>query len=310
MWRLVSVWLAVVVAGCGSVNSDAPDGGGPGEADADPNAPDADPSAPDAAPPDAMPPCNWTAPVIVASVNSTSFEGMATESPDGLALYFTKTISLGTNSDLYVATRSGAGMPFGAPSAVSGFDTPGVFEDAAELSATGLEIFFRRTIAEDPMSGIWTATRPTAAGSFGAAQSLGVDGYSPAISADGLTLYYVSITEGKVKAMSRASIGGLWGPPHDVLTTPYRTIDVSGDELRILLSDGPNNFDSVPVAIATRTRKDDPFGAAVPIDVLTVPGDTSNSKNASWSADERTMYLEMQLPAGQGGTDIYFSTCE
>lgn len=160
------------------------------------------------------------------------------------------------------------------------------------------------------MSGIWTATRGSPVSGFGPPQSLGLDGYSPSISGDGLTLYFVSLTEPKVKAMTRPSIGGLWGPPQDVYTTNYTQIDISGDELHLLLSDGPYMFLDAPVAIAHRASKTSPFGAPEPIDVFEVVGDGSLTKSASWSADERRIYVEMELPTGQGATDIYVSTCE
>jgi hypothetical protein len=291
----------------GGADADA----GADDRDAGSNESDADPGGGADASVDARPPCNnWSAPVIVASVNSQGFEGQATESPDRLSLYFTRTITPGQDSDMFVATRTSPDEAFGAPSVVPGFDTDSVFEDAAELSPSGLELFFRRTAAGGSGSAIFVASRPTVEDEFGEPQSLGVDGFEPSISGDGLTLYFASLTGGKVRAMSRNAIGGVWGPPRDVMDTPYNGIDVSGDQLRILLSDGPGNFEGPPVAIAERTSKDDPFGEPVPINALTVPDDDALSKSASWADGERTIYLGMDLPTGQGATDIYFSTCD
>jgi hypothetical protein len=291
-------------------DGDAGDSGGADE-DAGSNESDADPDGEDAATVDASPPCNnWSAPVIVSSVNSTTFEGQASESPDRLSLYFTKTIVVAEDSDMLVATRSSPDEAFGTPSAVPGFDTDAVFEDAPELSPSGLELFFRRT-AGGSGSAIFVATRETVDDNFGAPQSLGVDGFDPSISGDGLTLYFASLTGDTIRAMSRNAIGGVWGPPRDVMDTPYTGVDISGDELRILLSAGPANFDGgPPVVIAERASKDDSFGEPAPINALTLPDDEALSKAAAWADGERTIYLAMDLPTGQGATDIYFSTCE
>jgi hypothetical protein len=44
--------------------------------------------------------------------------------------------------------------------------------------------------------------------------------------------------------------------------------------------------------------------------VVSVPDDEASSKAASWADGERTIYFAMDLPTGEGATDIYFSTCE
>jgi hypothetical protein len=258
---------------------------------------------------DAAPSCTWTTPLIVLNVNSATFETGPTESPDGLALFFTRILNFKNNSDIFVATRSARTSSFGTPSPLSGFDTPLLFEGDPELSTSGLELFYYRAVPEYPGE-IWTATRGTPSSGFGAPQSLGVNGIDPNISGDGLTLYFVDPAEGKVKAMTRAGIGGLWGPPQDVLATPYGSIDVSADELRLLLSDGPVGFSGAPVAIAQRPDKLSPFGTPVPLAAFNVVGDMGYEKEGSWSADERGIYVLMRLPGGEGVTDIYVSTCE
>jgi hypothetical protein len=293
-------------------DADAGDpGGGADDRDAGANESDADPGGEDAGSVDAAPPCdNWAAPVIVASVNSKGFDGQATESPDRLSLYLTKTIIPGEDSDMVVATRSSPEAAFGTPSVVPGFDTDFVFEDAAELSSSGLELFFRRTAADGSESAISVATRASVDDDFGEPQSLGVDGFDPSISGDGLTLYFASLTGDTVQAISRNAIGGVWGPPRDVMDTPYHGVDISGDELRILLSDGPGSFEEPPVAIAVRASKADAFGKPVPINALAVPDDEALSKAASWADGERTIYFAMELSTGEGASDVYFSTCE
>ena len=148
-------------------------------------------------------------------------------------------------------------------------------------------------------------------GNFDPPQSLGIDGFSPTISGDGLTLYYTTTSAPRIlRSISRDSIGGLWNPPEDVMPTEYLHVEVSGDELRLLLSDGPNGgFPLPPVAVATRTAKRTSFGSPVPIDSFTLAGDTAFGKSAHWDAAERVIYATYNLPSGQGGTDLYISAC-
>jgi hypothetical protein len=280
--------------------------------DAASNENDAGPGSGDAAAADAMPPCtSWSAPVIVAGVNSTGMDGWASESPDRLSLYFTRDTDRSPDRDIFVARRNSPGEAFSSPSLVPELDEVFVFNDSPELSASGLELFFRRDGTSSTQGAIFVATRETVDDGFGEPQSLGVDGLEPSISGDGLTLYFVPEAGGRLMAMSRNAIGGVWGPPREVMATTYNEIDVSADELRILLSEGPDVSEGQPpVAIAERASKDDAFGEPVPIDALALPDDESPLKSASWADDERAIYLTMNLPTGQGSLDIYFSTCE
>jgi hypothetical protein len=201
--------------------------------------------------------------------------------------------------------------PFGTATRLPVVNSVDVFDDDPELCATGLELFFRRSVPEDPMSGVWTATRPTVDDNFAPPQSLGIDGYSPTISGDGLTLYYVTTTAPMmVKSVSRTSIGGLWGSPIDVVATNYHAIDISADELRLLMSDGPNAFPDPPVVFVERESKLLPFGSPRPLDELSIAGDEGSSKGGSWNRNDTVIYLALDLPTGQGGTDVYVSSCE
>lgn len=95
-----------------------------------------DGGATDASLADASPPCVWSAPLLVLNINSMTYDAMATESHDGLALFFVRVISFEDN-DIYMATRSTTTSPFMSPSVVSGFDTPFVYEDAPKSPGQG-----------------------------------------------------------------------------------------------------------------------------------------------------------------------------
>lgn len=259
---------------------------------------------------DAPRPCTWGAPTILLNVNSSLIDAMPDVSDDGLTLYFTRLISE-RDSDIYVATRLVNSQPFGTPERLTELDDVNVFEDAPNISKTGTEIFYRKSVLESPGSSIWTASRGSAAAKFTNAQSLGVDGYEPSITGDGLTLYYMAIEAPTVRKLTRPSIGAPWSAPADVMPSMgYGGLDISADGLKLVLSDGPARFLLPPVQVAERATTSAAFGALAPIPSLNVTGDTSTGKAASFNADATQIYMEMILPTGNGGPDIYVASCQ
>jgi hypothetical protein len=309
--------IALLAAACGEVKSPSdgdamtrPDAD-PAAPDADPSAPDADPGAPDATPPpDALPPCTWRAGIIVPNANSATYEGGATVSASGKTLLYNRLIALESDSDIFIAKRDSLGSPFRTGIRLPNVNTVNVFDDAPELSDSGLEVFFTRTVPETANYQLWTARRETEDGDFGAPGQVGVNGFSSSLSGDGLSLYYVDPTTRFVRRIKRERIGGPWGEPRDVMATIYRGIDISANELSILLSDGPVRFDQPPLAVATRNTPDEPFGPAKPIEGVVLPGDQALTKQAAWRSGEREMFLEMHVAGGVGNTDIYSAVCD
>ena len=105
----------------------------------------------------------------VIGLNDSTFDDLDPFiTADGTTLYFDSARS-GVALDLYVAVRQG-GNPFGAPLALTNLDT-NVVDGHPVLSHDGLTIYWSSTRTDGGAVGltdIWTATRPSTAGAFGA----------------------------------------------------------------------------------------------------------------------------------------------
>jgi hypothetical protein len=150
-------------------------------------------------------------------------------SHDGIALYFSSERPGGFgSSDLWVTRRESVEAPWGPPENLG----PGVNTEAFEAfptpSADGRTLYFSRSSAWDsPDSNLWVATRNSEAGPWRAPERLPepVRGpradFAPAISWDGLTLYFASDRPGNIGLVDlwithRESAEAPWGPPENL----------------------------------------------------------------------------------------------
>jgi Tol biopolymer transport system component len=157
-------------------------------------------------------------------------------SRDGRSLYFASERPGGFgSSDLYVARRASPGHPWEPPENLGPGINTGVFEAFPTPSADGNALYFNRSTAWDsPDSDIWVTTRANEDEPWGAPERLpepvrgpGAD-FAPAISADGLTLYFASrdrpgnIGLVDIWAARRPSETAPWGAPEN-LGAPVNT---------------------------------------------------------------------------------------
>jgi imidazolonepropionase-like amidohydrolase len=156
-------------------------------------------------------------------------------SRDGRSLYFASERPGGLgSSDLYVARRVTPGHPWEPPENLGPGINTGAFEAFPTPSADGNALYFNRSTAWDsPDSDIWVTTRANEDEPWGAPERLpepvrgpGAD-FAPAISADGLTLYFASDRPGNIGlvdiwAARRPSESAPWGAPEN-LGTPVNT---------------------------------------------------------------------------------------
>lgn len=310
--------LAVVLllaAACGSVESSSSD------AAPEPGLPDAriEPGTPDAAVPgdaaastDAAP-RRWSTPEIVANVNSTHFDMFPNVSPNGLELYFSRLFvpdePVNREHEMFVAKRSSLDQPFSEPAKVFELNTPG--DDwRPELSSDGLEIFYCQNRDQ-----IYVARRSTPFSSWEAPQALGVTGFSPSISGDGRALYFYvwegsgSDLRSRAFKVTRNAVGDAWSAPvpvsfPDGLLGLYGSVDISADELSVLITD--NNHSVPSILIGRRDSKDAPFESFQSI--LTLRGEVVYN-SARWSSDETEIYVE-QHTDDIARDDIYVSRLE
>ena len=133
---------------------------------------------------------------MAAVVNSGADDATPRWTADQSSLYFDS--MRGGDRDLYRAPVNAAG--FGAPVAVTELNSPAL-EAAPLLSADERTIWFLSTRAPSPDGDVWTATRASKSGPFGAPtrvaslSSTAID--APAwISADGCTMYLSSTRNG------------------------------------------------------------------------------------------------------------------
>ncbi|HEV8325566.1 MAG TPA: hypothetical protein VG389_28415 [Myxococcota bacterium] len=207
-------------------------------------------------------------PVPAAGVNSVEDDRAPSISADGLTIYFSSTRTGGLGSfDIWQATRAGISDPFSPPTPVAGVNSAD--SDAfPNLSYDGLTLYFA-----SPRTGgagnqdLYSATRASVAAPFGLPANMTslntFDGeFAPSVSADGLTLYFVSDRPGglgsyDIWAATRADTAGTFGSPVPVSgvndvgvdSTPALTFD--GTTL-FFASDRPGSLGAVDLWMAQR----------------------------------------------------------
>lgn len=186
-------WWIVFAAGCGRV----------GFAERAPDAP-CDPV--------------WTdiRPITELASSQTSYGGQIT--PDGLRLYFDS--NRGGDEELYVAERPDRDSPFAPPVHLAELASPD-FDGDATVTGDELELLFDRISMNGAQ--MMRSVRTTSAATWAAPQPIGVDGVGPALSFDGLTLFYNTgldaVGEGQLYVTTRTTRGDPFGPGVPVVAT-------------------------------------------------------------------------------------------
>jgi Tol biopolymer transport system component len=172
---------------------------------------------------------SWGEPVNLGpTVNSSNLDAVPSISTNALSLYFTSERPGGSGSrDIWVTTRAMKDDPWGEPVNLGPPVNSSYYKEAGpRISADDLSLFF---VSNRPGGygdkDLWVSTRATTKGAWGKPVNLGstvnspsLDG-APNISADGLTLFFVSGRPG--------GYGGwdLWQVPI------VSVVDPNGDEI-------------------------------------------------------------------------------
>jgi len=208
-------------------------------------------------------------PQNLGTVNSAFDEEDVEIAADGLTVYFAsdRTGGLG-NLDLWYATRTSTGQSFGAPQNLVELSTSSLDRDPA-ASADGLALFFASSRpGGSGGNDIWVATRPNATAPFGTPvnvsevnSSSGDD--NPAISSDGLELYFTSGRPGgsgsyDLWVARRSAVTLPFDPPENlnVLNTTALDADptISGDGLALYFaSTRTGGIGGADIYVATRS---------------------------------------------------------
>jgi len=294
MRQAIPAGLALLIVACGNVTSPGPDV-------TEPDAPVSD---------DAAPRCVWTEPDATpfANLNGPDDETSATLTGDGLLVFFTRSLLGGTPPKIHKAVRKTPEGQFTGSELVT--ELKSAADDyEVEISSTGEEIFFTRVTSRDDNPKIWTAAR-SSAGPFGTAAPIAnLEGYSPTISADGLTLYFIDLNT-YIMRSKREGMDQAWGMPIQVgeRDSGYTSIDVSTDGLHLLMSRAES--DQPRVAMASRNSIEQSFSEPVAIGDgfdRAVQGTIALRGGGAWVAADRQIVINIETEGAS--TDLYISTC-
>jgi hypothetical protein len=243
------------------------------------------------------------------TVNSQDYEDCPEISADGLELYFHSTRSGGHGKgDIWMTTRTSKDEPWGEPVNLGPSVNSSSFEFDACISADGLSLYVNSMRpgghGEDDL---WLATRPTIADPWGEPVNLGSTinspnwEYGPSISADGLSLYFVSNRPGSygdsdIWVVTRETTNDDWGEPvnlgptiNDAMYTQGPSISADGLVLFFESIRPGSGVGSCDLWMSRRATINDPWGEPVNLgSPVNTPG---GEKNPCISADGRTLYF-------------------
>jgi len=266
-----------------------------------------------------------TATNLGPTVNSSSDDAIAHTSPDGLELYFYSERPGGYGSgDLYVARRQTTHDDWGPPVNLGPTVNSPRGDWGPYLSVDGLTLFF----ASDRPGGygsidIWVTTRTTTDADWSAPVNLGstvnssAEEIYPAISADGLQLYF---SEWDVFRPGGYGGSDMWVITRDTTSDPWGTPVnlgpalnssahddgpfITADGLALFFdSDRTAGYGKIDIFVARRTTTDDDWGT--PVNLGPTVNSSGNENVPRISADGSTLYFSSNRPGGVGGFDLW-----
>ncbi len=247
-------------------------------------------------------------------VNSGSDEWGSSISSDGLELYFESNRPGGEGGyDIWVSTRATKEDDWGVPMNLGAPINTSAWETMPRISADGLALYFT---GPDGLGGVdlWVTTREIKEDEWGTPVNLGPTVNSgffeggPAISSDGLELYFISDRPGgsgsfDLWVTTRATPSDPWGEPVNLGPTINSSVgewypSISADGLVLFFQD-----DKLDICLAQRKSTDESFGPAVQ---LPSQINTSRIEGApSLSYDGSTLYFASNNSGGYGKNDIW-----
>jgi hypothetical protein len=258
-----------------------------------------------------------------STINYKCQDGSASLSADGLSLFFESDYPDCGYWKIFVATRETTAAPWGDRVMLGpAVNTSNLNSWRPSISADGLELYFGRgDRAKGIQMDLWVTTRETTNDAWGTAMSLGETVNSvahedePAISGDGLTLYFSSNRPGGLGGTdlwvtTRPTKQAAWGDPVNLGPTVNSSSDdfapsVAADGLTLIFSsDRPGKYSTYYDLWATTRR--------TPTDAWREPSNLGPAINtgdvdyADLSPDGTTLYLTcFKRSGGYGWYDIW-----
>jgi len=256
-------------------------------------------------------------------VNSQAYEDGPEISADGLELYFHSMRSGGQGEgDIWVTTRAAKDEAWGEPVNLGPLVNSPSYEFDACISADGLSLYVNSMRAggqgEDDL---WLTTRPTITDPWGEAVNLGSTinspnwEYGPNISADGLSLYFVSNRPGSygdtdIWVAARETTEDDWGEPvnlgsavNDAMYSQGPSISSDGLVLFFESIRSGSGVGSCDLWMSRRATTNDPWGEPVNLgSPVNTPG---GEKNPCISTDGRTLYFQHWPDPDAGPWDLW-----
>jgi hypothetical protein len=271
---------------------------------------------------DAGPRCNPTAPFQTPApmdgVGSPDHELSASLSEDELTMYFSRrALDAGSNSELYVTTRTSRDATFGPPTLLAIVNSP--YEDD-NITTTGdaLTVYFHSSRFDGGLAppDIFRAERPSLITSLSPATPVGIntpafDG-DPFIMPDGKTLYFTSTRSGpfRIYRSEQTADGGF---ETAIELSELYAVDagqsdigqpiVAPDGRALYFASGVNtNFD---VWVATRLDTLGAFSSLRPVENVNLS--TANDVPSWVSRDGCLLVFRSNRPGGSGGEDLWLA---
>ncbi len=261
-------------------------------------------------------------------VNSSSVEIDPSISADGLELFFESRRPGGYGlSDIYVSRRASRDSPWGPCMNIGARVNTAYWNQAPSISADGLSLYFSRFGGPGvyAIDDLWVTTRKTRDDPWEEPTNLGAivnsssDDWAPSISADDLTLYFMSGRAGGLGGddlwfTSRATKNDPWGSPVSLGATINSSLeeafpDISADSRMLFFSDHgggpwrPGGCGWHDIWVTARATTDDPWGE--PINLGPVINSSSWDLSPNISGDGSMLYFASGRPGGIGSGDIW-----
>jgi len=259
------------------------------------------------------------------TVNSSSRDFSASISADGLSLFFISNRPGGVGGlDIWVTTRETLDDEWGTPANLGPTINTPVGEWGVSISSDGLSLYFDTSQSGSvAINDLWVATRATTDDDWGNPVNLGPtvnssgDDYTSSISADDLSLYFMSNRSGGVGAYdlwvtTRETIHDPWGTPVNLGPTVNSSAfdvfpGISADGLLLFFasfaSDGSGGYSRTDIWVTRRATTNDDWGE--PVNLGSTVNSSAFEDYPNVSADGSTLFFRTSLSGLNSGGDIW-----